>query len=90
MDSTTDLVEYESGKIYLQIPRSVIESITVSGSNDAQVAEGKQHVNLSEYTDAILREHVEEYGVEGTDVMDRNTLEDYVLWLACWDIFDSE
>lgn len=81
------------GNIELELPDEIVKSIAVSGDNEAAVDEALNNKDVQEqlakFTDDELKQAVEEYGVE-LDSPDRRTLEQYVVWLAAWNIADSD
>lgn len=81
------------GNIELELPDEIVKSIAVSGDNEAAVEEALNNKDVQEqlakFTDDELKQAVEEYGVE-LDSPDRHTLEQYAVWLAAWNIADSD
>ena len=81
------------GNIELELPDEIVKSIAVSGDNEVAVEEALNNKDVQEqlakFTDDELKQAVEEYGVE-LDSPDRHTLEQYAIWLAAWNIADSD
>ena len=78
--------------IELEIPLETVQSICHSGDNSEAV---KAHLNefitaqLTPYTQKQLAHAVAAYGIEDTDAMTIEQLQEYILWVGAWDIFDG-
>ena len=88
MESITTYIE----NIELEIPAQAVESICHSGDNSEAV---KAHLDefitnqLKSYTQQQLAQAVAAYGIEDTDTMTIEQLQEYILWIGAWDIFDG-
>lgn len=78
--------------IELEIPLQAVKSICHSGDNSEAV---KAHLDefitnqLTPYTQQQLAQAVVAYGIEDTDTMTIEQLQEYILWIGAWDIFDG-
>lgn len=87
MQTITTYIE----NIELEIPLNTVQSICHSGDNSEAV---KAHLNefitnqLKPYTQQLTHA-VAAYGIEDTDKMTIEQLQEYILWIGAWDIFDG-
>ena len=78
--------------IELEIPLETVQSICHSGDNsEAVTAQLDEFITaqLTPYTKEQLARAVEAYGIEDTDTMTIEQLQEYILWIGAWDIFDG-
>ena len=88
MESITTYIE----NIELEIPAQAVESICQSGDNSEAVkAQLDEFITnqLTPYTQQQLAQAVAAYGIEDTDTMTIEQLQEYILWIGAWDIFDG-
>lgn len=78
--------------IELEIPLHAVELICHSGDNsEAVTAQLDEFITaqLNQYTQKQLAQAVAAYGIEDTDKMTIEQLQEYILWIGAWDIFDG-
>lgn len=79
-----------SGRIELQIPEEAIAQCTHSGQCDADVEYWVDHVDFSRISTDIMQLELKEYGAWGDlQTVDRNTLQQRLVWIACGELADS-
>lgn len=78
--------------IELEIPLHAVYEICHSGDNSEAVTaqlDDRIKEQLNRYTKEQLARAVEAYGIEDTDKMTIKQLQEYILWIGAWDIFDG-
>lgn len=78
--------------IELEIPLHAVYEICHSGDNSEAVTahlDDRIKEQLNRYTKEQLARAVEAYGIEDTDTMTIEQLQEYILWIGSWDIFDG-
>jgi hypothetical protein len=82
-----------SGRIELQMTMAQAESMSHSGSCDADVSANRQLPSiasqLSAIDPALLRAELREYGWDAADLQDHEANLDIILWLAACDIKEN-
>ena len=65
-------------------------NVAQSGDNESAVMELKDAVaeEIAQYSDDELKSVLKDYAIEDYESMDRDRLENYVLWLLAWDYAD--
>ena len=85
-----------SGRIELGMTVDMVDSICTVGSNDAAVEAVKQDPEIRQQLDEIPEEYLDDlyYVLDMNrtefDALTRDELESYAVWLAAWDIRESE
>ena len=88
MKTVTTYIE----NIELEIPLHAVYEICHSGDNSEAVTarlDDRIKEQLNRYTKEQLARAVEAYGIEDTDTMTIEQLQEYILWIGSWDIFDG-
>lgn len=88
MKTVTTYIE----NIELEIPLHTVYEICHSGDNsEAVTAQLDEFITnqLKPYTKEQLAQAVAAYGIEDTDTMTIKQLQEYILWIGSWDIFDG-
>ena len=78
--------------IELEIPLHAVYEICHSGDNSEAVTarlDDRIKEQLNRYTQKQLAQAVAAYGIEDTDTMTIKQLQEYILWIGAWDIFDG-
>ena len=78
--------------IELEIPLHSVYEICHSGDNSEAVTahlDDRIKEQLNQYTIEELAQAVEAYGIEDTETMTIEELQEYILWIGAWDIFDG-
>lgn len=78
--------------IELEIPLHAVYEICHSGDNsEAVTAQLDDNIKeqLNRYTKHQLAQAVAAYGIENAETMTIEQLQQYILWLGAWDIFDG-
>lgn len=84
------------GRIELDIPASIVEQVAQSGDNLPAVEDalnGHPYIvaQLGRYDSKVLEDSIDEIGLEQpAHEMNIRTMHQYLLWMACWDIFDEQ
>ena len=78
--------------IELEIPLHSVYEICHSGDNSEAVTahlDDRIKEQLNQYTIEELAQAVEAYGIEDTETLTIEELQEYILWIGAWDIFDG-
>lgn len=78
--------------IELEIPLHAVYEICHSGDNSEAVTahlDDSIKEQLNRYTQKQLMQAVAAYGIENAETMTIKELQQYILWLGAWDIFDG-
>ena len=81
-----------SGSIEIEAPKDLVIEVGKSGDNSDAVNNLKNAVQdkISQYSDDELKSVLKDYAIDDYETMDREEIENYVLWILAWNYVDSE
>lgn len=81
-----------SGSIEIEAPKDLVIEVGKSGDNSAAVNNLKNAVQdkISQYSDDELKSVLKDYAIDDYESMDREEMENYVLWILAWNYVDSD
>ena len=81
-----------SGSIEIEAPKDLVIEVGKSGDNSDAVNNLKNAVQdkISQYSDDELKSVLKDYAIDDYETMDREEIENYVLWILAWNYVDSD
>ena len=81
-----------SGSIEIEAPKDLVMEVGKSGDNSAAVNNLKNAVQdkISQYSDDELKSVLKDYAIDDYESMNREEMENYVLWILAWNYVDSD
>lgn len=81
-----------SGSIEIEAPKDLVIEVGKSGDNSDAVNNLKNAVQdeISQYSDDELKSVLKDYAIDDYESMDREEIENYVLWILAWNYVDSD
>jgi len=81
------------GRLELNIPQDIVDSVARTGDNTPAarqaVLDERMAIQLAALNMTDMRTILREYGIDDAETMDDTTARMYLLWMACWDIFEG-
>ena len=90
-DFDDDKIWLSSNYFEIEAPIDLVRDVCHSGNNEMEAEELRDACKdqLRNIPEEDLRSFVQEYAIDNTDIMDREELELYTMWLLAWDACDN-